>query len=40
MTSAAFGVGDSIADGVAVGCPVRHSSQRLRVREICPVKKA
>ena len=39
--AAAYGVGrDSIAEGAAVECPVRHSSQRRRFREDCPVKKA
>ena len=41
MTSAAYGVGQhSIAKGVAEGSQVRHSSQRHRCREYCPVKKA
>jgi len=41
MTSAAYGsCRDSIAGALAEGSPVRHSSQRLRKREGCSVKKA
>ncbi len=41
MTSAAYGVSrDSIAEALAEGSPVRHSSQRHEFLKVCPVKKA